>query len=249
MKESRQATFFDHLEELRRRLLVCVGVWLLFFGLAFWQAPTLIRFFLREAFRGIAGVNLYFFKPQEAFLLALDTGAIVALLATVPVILLEAVLFLFPGCTRRERRGMIAATFASVVLAAAGSAFGWFFLRPFCFNFFFALMDRFSGLLNPGVTLSMAIGTLSAIRLILTLILACALAFQLPVVMLLLYFFRIVPRETLARSRPFMYPIVLIVAAIITPPDVLSQILVSLPLIALFEATLLICRFIPVDAR
>ena len=249
MSDSRQGTFFDHLEELRRRLLACVGAWLVFFALAFWQAPTLIRFFLREAFRGVDGVNLYFFKPQEAFLLALDTGAIVALLATVPLILLEAVLFLFPGCTRRERRGIVAATLASVALAAAGAAFGWFFLRPFCFNFFFAVMGRFSGLLNPGVTLSMAIGTLSAIRLILTLILACALAFQLPVVMLLLYYFSIVSREALARSRPFMYPIVLIVAAIITPPDVLSQILVSIPLLFLFEATLLVCRAFPVKAR
>jgi sec-independent protein translocase protein TatC len=246
MSDSRNAIFFDHLEELRRRLLACAAAWLAFFAVAFFLSPTILRFFLREAFRGVSSVDLYFFKPQEAFVLALDIGAIAALVAVVPLIVIQVALFAFPGCTRRERTGLVFAFSSSFVLAVAGTAFGWFFLRPFCLNFFLATIERFSGLLDPGLKITAAIGALSAIRLVLTLVAACAIAFQLPVVLLLLHYLGVVSRASLARGRPYMYIAILVVAAIITPPDVLSQILVAAPLVVLYELTVAVSALFPV---
>ncbi len=161
----------------------------------------------------------------------LKLGLILAVIAAMPVILYQLAGFVAPGLYEHERRACRRVIWAALGLFLAGASLGLFLVTP--------LMMRFSAQF-ASEALSPVIGIGGFVNLVGLLTLSFGIMFQLPVVMVFLVRFGVVELATLRRSRPFAVTIIFILAAILTPPDIVSQLLLGVPTWLLFEIALLI---------
>ena len=224
----------DHLDELRRRVIAVLVVFSSASAAAFAFSEK-IAAFLMNPVAGF-GVKLYTFAPAEKFMaylhLAVWTGAVFS----APFSLLQAGIFVGPALRDGERRYALAALLAVPALFLAGAAMAYRFLASAVLGFF--LSFGASDAVEPLWGLREYLGMLSGMMVV------SGLLLQLPLVMLILYAAGIAtPKET-ARFRPQIVILVFLVAGVCTPPDVISQLALGIPLYLLFETTLLIGRFI-----
>jgi sec-independent protein translocase protein TatC len=212
-------SLLDHFAELRRRILVVSAFVLIASILCFLKAESILEYVTR-------GYTLIYTHPSEGmmahFRIALTAGFIIAS----PVMLYQAVAFLAPALTRREKRVLLVAGLLMLLLLGGGLSFAWYVAFPVAMEFF----DRFaSGNLQPYINISEYLSFLSG------LLLGFGLTFQLPLVFWVLGAFRILTSRFLRANRKYAVLLIFIVAAIATPPDVISQILMALPLLFLYE--------------
>ncbi len=177
-------------------------------------------------------VRLYTFAPAEKFMAYLHLAAWTGLVATTPFFCLQAALFAWPGLRGRERR-YAAATLAVVpALFFAGAAASYRLLAPVVFGFFLSFAS------GDGVTALW--GFRQYLALLAGMMLATGLLLQMPLAMLALFATNLVSPEAVARTRPQAILLIFFLAAVATPPDVVSQVMLGIPLYLLFEATLFI---------
>ena len=228
MKAVTEGSFWDHLEELRWRILK---------SLAALIAATLGAFFFSR--RLIALVlatgpeTLQALAPTEAFVVHLKAALVAGIVIASPVVYYQFWRFVSPGLHGRERKPVLGATALSVLLFAGGVLFAWaLMLKPAI-----ALFRSFEGGRIVGAwSLSSYVGFLGRF------VLAFGLAFQLPIVVLLLASLGIVSPETMGRYRRHLIVGLLVAAALLTPPDPMTQLALSAPLYLLFELSLLLAR-------
>jgi sec-independent protein translocase protein TatC len=178
------------------------------------------------------GINLYTFSPAEKFMAHLHIAVVAGAAATTPFFALQAALFVWPGLMGRER------SFARFILLAvpslfiAGSVAAYKFLAPVAMRFFlsFASGDGVGALWGFREYLSLLAG----------LMFAAGVSLQAPVIMLALFALGVTSPERVASARPYMILLIFFLAAVLTPPDITSQIMLGVPLYLLFEATLLV---------
>lgn len=229
----KEKTSLEHLEELRRRLLISLGtIGVLGVGLYFVSGPLLD--FLILPLQGLTGTELYFHSPYEAFLTRLKVSFFTALLAASPVLFTELWLFLAPGLYRHEKKILLRLALTSAFLFLFGTAFAFWILIPMGLRFLLSFQTEFlKPLLGIGSYLSFLIGT----------VLASGVLFVLPVVMLGLVRLGIVSAENLRKARRVVVVLIFILAAVLTPsPDPVTQLFFALPLLVLFEGCLWISR-------
>ncbi len=222
--------FWEHIEALRRVLL---QVALLLFG------STLLLFcFHRALFHFILtplGTPLYLFGPLEGFHAALKLSFSLAVVLTSPFSCLLLLRFFLPALKRREKRIVLPFLLLSTLFITAGILFGYFLTLPLVMAFFLTFNQEIgANLWSMSHTLNLA----------LTLIFAHAVAFELIAALLLSVHLRVITAAQLVRSRRLIYLLILILAAILTPPDIVSQLLLALPLGLFFEGTLLYAHFL-----
>ncbi|MBX5464272.1 MAG: twin-arginine translocase subunit TatC [Clostridia bacterium] len=228
-----QLTVLEHLEELRRRLVIAilaavagaVGGWFV--------APAGVSFLLRPA-RALH-VQMIYLTPSELFWVYLRVGVIVGLVAVSPVILYQLGAFVWPGLRPQERRMVLLIFPAVVVLFLAGSAFAYFVVIPYVLRFFL-------GLSFPGVRPTLSVQ--SVLGFILNLVWPFGLVFEWPAAVAGLAGIGLVTAQQLARLRRYAILLIFIVAAIITPPDPISQIVTAIPMLGLYEASVWIARLV-----
>ena len=235
-EKSRRAgsSFFDHLEALRWTLLWGIGVYAVLFFPAWFAAP-----YLRDRLLDFAappGFKLHYFTLLEPFFVQLKVALALDLLVSLPVWLKLLWDFVTPALRERERRIGRIPVIAGTFLAAAGAAVGIFFIVPAVVRFSLSFV---SDALDP------VIGIGSFIDFALLAALGGALLFQFPLVLLAMVAAGAVRIETLRRRRGEVLIALLIAGALLTPPDVVSQILLTVPSYLLFEATLLVARLLP----
>jgi sec-independent protein translocase protein TatC len=181
------------------------------------------------------GVALYTFDPAEKFLaylhLAVWTGAVVS----APFCLLQIGLFVWPGLKGKERRWTAAALVVVPVLFIAGAAAAYRFLSPTVLRFFLGF--------GSGDGIQPLWGFKEYLALLFSLMLAAGLLLQAPLLLLFAFALGIVTPKTAARFRPHIIILIFLAAALCTPPDVISQVALGVPLYLLFELTLFIGRF------
>ncbi|HBP06314.1 twin-arginine translocase subunit TatC [Victivallaceae bacterium BBE-744-WT-12] len=223
------AGFLTHLEALRQvlwRSVAAVGVLLV---PGFFAAPEVLGFLVR--FTCPPDFKLNYFTPMEPLIVQLKLGLFLAVVAAMPVILRQAARFVAPALYEHERRAAGRAVAAATLLFLAGAAVGLFLVVP--------LMMKFSAA-YASESLAPVIGIGSFVNLVGLLALSFGVMFQLPVVMVLLVRCGVVEVGTLKRSRPLAVTVIFILAALLTPPDVVSQLLLGVPTWLLFEAALLV---------
>ena len=223
------AGFLTHLEALRQvlwRSVAAVGVLLV---PGFFAAPEVLGFLVR--FTCPPDFKLNYFTPMEPLIVQLKLGLFLAVVAAMPVILRQAARFVAPALYEHERRAAGRAVAAATLLFLAGAAVGLFLVVP--------LMMKFSAA-YASESLAPVIGIGSFVNLVGLLALSFGVMFQLPVVMVLLVRCGVVEVGTLKRSRPLAVTVIFILAALLTPPAVVSQLLLGVPTWLLFEAALLI---------
>ena len=219
----------DHLEALRWTLLWCLGSTVLLTIPGVFFASPLLMWYVRQVCP--EGVALHYFTPLEPLIVELELGLLLGTLASLPVILIKLGEFIAPGLYGNERRWCLFFIVSSLLLMGIGLAVALGAVVP--------IVMRFSGsYASDG--LKPVIGLAGFLRMAGLLAAGFAVIFELPVALLLAIRFGLVRVETLRRRRPLLVVLLFTGAALLTPPDVVSQLLLALPGWLLFEATLLI---------
>lgn len=232
--------FFAHLLELRNRLLYAVlSVIIIFLGL-FSFSHELYHLVAEPLILQMpAGTSMISTKPAGTFFTPMKLAMMVSIFLAAPYILYQAWAFVAPGLYSHERRFAFPLLVSSVFLFYGGIAFAYYFLLPLMFKFLIALTPE-------GVQMMTDIG--EYLDFVLGIFLAFGVAFQVPVVVILLCWVGMVTPEQLAGARRYVIVGAFVVAAIITPPDVISQFSLAVPMALLYEAGLFVARYM-VKAR
>ena len=235
-----QAPLLDHLIELRTRLLRAVLALGLAFCVCLYFANDIFGFLVRpltEAFPPGQG-RLIYTKLYEAFFVELKVALFAAFFISFPVIANQLWAFVAPGLYAKEKKAFLPFLIATPVLFISGAALAYYVVMPTAFHW----MIGFQGV-RGGLKLEALPGTADYLSLVMQFIFAFGICFLLPVLLLLLERAGIVSREQLAKSRRYVIVGITVVAAVLTPPDVVSQLLLAVPMLILFEGTLLFMWF------
>ncbi len=234
-----QAPLLDHLVELRGRLVRCVLALAVGFGIGLFFADHIYGFLVRplEAAFPPGEGRLIYTQLYEAFFVELKVALFAGFCLTFPIIANQLWAFVAPGLYAREKKAFLPFLFATPVLFLAGAALAYYVVMPTAFVFFIG----FEGV-TGGIPLEALPAAGEYLSLVMQFILAFGISFLLPVLLLLLNRAGIVSRAQLAGVRRYIIVGVVAVAAVITPPDPGSQLLLAIPLLLLFEGSLLIMR-------
>ncbi|MFQ6760566.1 MAG: twin-arginine translocase subunit TatC [Alphaproteobacteria bacterium] len=233
--KNKRMTLMEHFSELRRRFLWCVFIFLVAFVFAWYVAPSVLEFLSMPLLKIWDG-NLLYNGITDGLMIRLSLSGTVAILITLPVILWHVWAFVEPGLKEREKKFIWPMMIASPILFVIGAAFAFYILFPSVFGFFIELNQNTP---VPAVFLPAVRDYLSfAIRLLRVF----GVAFQLPILMILLNRIGVLPRRKVVAMRRYAIVILVVVAAVLTPPDVVSQILLAVPMWGLFELSILFMR-------
>ncbi len=233
--KNKRMTLMEHFSELRRRFLWCVFIFLVAFVFAWYVAPSVLEFLSMPLLKIWDG-NLLYNGITDGLMIRLSLSGTVAILITLPVILWHVWAFVEPGLKEREKKFIWPMMIASPILFVIGAAFAFYILFPSVFGFFIELNQNTP---VPAVFLPAVRDYLSfAIRLLRVF----GVAFQLPILMILLNRIGVLPRRKVIAMRRYAIVILVVVAAVLTPPDVVSQILLAVPMWGLFELSILFMR-------
>ena len=227
-------TLSGHLRELRRRVLICVVLLLVVFGVCLGFAPRIVTL-LTDMGTRYAYVYVYI-APQELLLVYLNVALVASLMLCFPVLAYEAYAFCSPGLTGRERFFVVSSLLAGTAFFALGIAFARFISLPFVLRF----LIQFTGQVDVSASISIQ----QYVGFLLTVFVVFGLVFELPVISVLLTSLGLIRAEWLLKARKVMIVVIFLLAAIITPPDVVSQIMVAVPMIALYELSIFLSRLV-----
>lgn len=236
--EASKAPLLDHLIELRTRLLRCVVYFVLGFAASFSFADEIFAFLTRPliaAFGPGVEARLIYTKLYEAFFVNIKVAAFAAICITFPLIANELWRFVAPGLYRREQKALLPFLLATPVLFTMGAALAYYGVMPAAFRFFLGFQRTDVGGLNQQALPAMG----EYLSLVMDLILGFGVAFLLPVLLMLLERAGIVTRNQLKAGRRYAIVAAFAIAAVLTPPDIWSQFALAIPLILLYELSII----------
>jgi sec-independent protein translocase protein TatC len=246
--EESQAPLMEHLIELRRRLIWAIVAFFAAFLLCFFYAKELfnllvIPFKWAVTWAGLPHdkVELIYTAPQEFFFTQVKVAMFGGMLLAFPVIATQVYKFVAPGLYRNERKAFLPFLFASPLLFLTGAALVYFFFTPMVMWFFLAMQQTGP---ESEVQISLLPKVSEYLSLIMTLIFSFGLVFQLPVVTSLLVRAGLLTEAGLKDKRKWAIVIAFVAAAVLTPPDPVSQIGLALPTILLYEVSIFLARVI-----
>lgn len=241
--DASKAPLMDHLIELRRRLLYCVVALLVAFGIAYTQAERVFGILVQplvQAFGPEAQGKLIFTKLYEAFFVEIKVAAFTAFVLAFPVIANQLWGFVAPGLYKNEKRAFLPFLIATPILFTLGASLAYFVVMPTAFKFFLAFQHGSS---VTGLAQEALPSMDEYLSLVMHFIIAFGVSFLLPVLLMLLERAGIVSRKQLIAGRRYAIVGAFVIAAVLTPPDVLSQCMLALPLIGLYEASIIAIWF------
>ncbi len=234
----------DHLIELRNRLIYSVAALFVGFLACFFFAADIFTFLVRPLADILAeeeGRRMIFTGLPEKFFVHVKVAFFAGAFLSFPFIASQLWIFVAPGLYRNEKKAFLPYLIVTPILFFLGGALVYYFIFPLAWKFFLAF-ETPGGPGELAVELEARVG--EYLSLVMTLIFAFGLCFQLPVLLTLLARVGIVSAKGLARRRKYALVIVFIVAAVLTPPDVISQIGLALPIILLYEISILSVRLV-----
>ena len=223
-----------HLRELRNRILVCVILLVVVFGVCLSFAPHIVTALTNMGQR--YNYVYVYIAPQELFLVYMNVALVGAVVVCFPVLAYQIYAFCSPGLSRKERGYISGSLVAGALCFLAGVAFAYFISLPFMLRF----LIQFTG----EVDVSASISIQQYVSFLLTVFVIFGLVFELPVVSVLLTGLGLVRAEWLVKGRKVMVVIIFVLAAIITPPDIVSQVMVAVPMLALYEISIALSRVV-----
>ena len=232
--EEKDRTFWNHLEELRKRLIISVvSVFVTSFVCYFFSGRIIS--FLTAPLAALAQ-KAYFLSPYDAFLIKLQVSFWGGVFLSAPLLLTETWLFIAPGLYAKERKAFLFLLFSSVALFLLGLSLAFFAVIPVTLRFFLGFSTPE---LSPLISIEKYLG------FVIWMGLAFGLAFETPLFLVGLVKFGILEIEQLQKMRRYIIVGIFIFSAVVTPsPDPLSQCLLAVPLWILFEASLVIGRMV-----
>jgi len=246
--EASSAPLIEHLIELRRRLMWSIGGFFIAFIGCFFVAKHLFnllvipfKWSVEWAGLDVSKVELIYTAPQEFFFTQVKLAMFGGMLIAFPLIATQVYKFIAPGLYRNERAAFLPFLIASPVLFLTGAALVYFFFTPMVMWFFLS-MQQSGG--DGQVQISLLPKVSEYLSLIMTLIFSFGLVFQLPVVTSLMARVGLLSSQALKEKRKWAIVIAFVVAAVLTPPDPISQISLAIPTIILYEVAIWAARLI-----
>ena len=232
--DDKEESLIQHLEALRSVLVKS------FAALAICLLPMffLVPYFMNALIKVIVGDNeivLNYFSPMEVFLIQMKAGIVLAFVLAFPFIVYQVRKFVLPALYEHERKFLGFLVFFATILFVMGAAFCVFCIMPLIMNFSASFS---TAQLEP------TLGLGNFVNLCAGLMLAFGLMFQMPLVVLTGVKFGLVSVKTLENMRPYIIVVILILAAVFTPPDVVSQLMLGVPTWLLFEAGIFVAKII-----
>jgi sec-independent protein translocase protein TatC len=237
--DASKAPLLDHLIELRTRLLRCVLAFFICFILAFSQADRVFGILVQplvDAYGPGSVGKLIYTKLYEAFFVEIKVAAFAGLCLSFPIIANQLWAFVAPGLYRREKQAFLPFLLATPLLFTAGASLAYFFVMPTAFKFFLSFQSDAS---VNGISQEALPAMGEYLDLATSLILAFGISFLLPVLLMLLERAGIVNRTQLKAGRRYAIVAAFAIAAVLTPPDVWSQFALAIPLILLYELSII----------
>lgn len=229
-------TLVQHFAELRRRILWVALIFVAGFGAGWFLSPALQRFLTTPLMSVWPGGTMLYTGLADGLMIQFSLAAGVALMVAAPAALWHAWAFVAPGLKQNEKNVIWPILLMSPILFVAGAAFAFYVLFPIAFKFFVNLNQSapVPSVLMPAAReyLSFAIGLLKVF----------GVAFQLPLVLILLNRIGILRRSAAVRMRRYAIVLIVAAAAVLTPPDIVSQVVLAVPMWALFEISLFFMR-------
>lgn len=225
-------SLISHIEALRSMILKCLTAIAVVLPFTFFIAPKALNLFI-DIIIADSPVKLNYFSPMEVFLIQIKTAIILDIILCFPYIIKKVWDFVLPALYENEKKIIKPVIILSTTLFIAGMLFCTFVILP--------LIIRF-GLSFATPNIQAVFGISNIVTLSLWMAVAFGAMFQIPLVVYYLIKFEVIEYETVSDKRPYVIVILLILAAIFTPPDVVSQILLFIPTYALFELGLLFAR-------
>jgi sec-independent protein translocase protein TatC len=220
----------QHLEELRKAIIITLGIFLLFFLLAFIYVQDIYHLLVKDL-----PFKLALLGPSDILMVYLMIASVVALAATMPVAAHQVWRYISPGLTAKERKVTLAYVPALFILFIVGISFGYFILFPLVMNFLMSLSDDM---------FTTFFTTEKYFRFLLNMTLPFGFLFELPVVIMFLTSLGIINPYLLTKIRKYAYFVLIITSVLITPPDFISDILVIIPLLLLYESSITLSKFV-----
>ena len=225
----------EHLRELRYRLIVSIIAFLIGTGVAFYFAKYVFELLKEPVIRFYPDVELITLSPTEPLFILIKISIAVGFILAMPVILYQMWRFIEPALYSHEKRMFIPLVLSSILLFLLGAAFAYFVVLPLALKF----------LLGLGFTQLMATPYLSVdmyVSFVLKMIIAFGIAFQMPIVLYILQKAGIITPEHLAKFRKYFIVVAFLIGAIIAP-DVSTQVLMAIPLLVLYEISVLLGKY------
>ncbi|MEH7885787.1 twin-arginine translocase subunit TatC [Bacillus sp. JJ1609] len=222
--EDKELNLVDHLDELRKRLIISVVAFIVFFGLGFYFVEDIYHYFVRDL-----DVKLIVLGPSDIIWIYFMLATIIAIAGTIPVLALQIWLFVKPALMPNERKISLAYIPALFVLFVVGLAFGYFVIFPNVLNF---LVELSGDMLVTNFTAD------RYFKFIMNMTIPFGVLFELPVVVMFLTSLGVINPYVLTKIRKYAYFVLIVIAIVISPPDFMSDFLVMIPLLLLYEISI-----------
>ncbi len=219
-----------HLKEIRNRIALCAVVFVVAFFVCFAFIKPLATGLLEMGRAG--GFQYVYLSPSELLTSYIKLSMILAVVIVSPMIIYQAWSFVAPALTKREKRAIAPALAGGLVFFAMGAVFSYFVALPFMIQF---LVNY-----SQSDMISSAISVASYLDFMISMLLTFGLVFEEPMLAFVLSSLGILSPDLLRKVRSYAIPIVFVIAAIITPPDVVSQVMIAVPMLALYELSIVI---------
>ena len=244
--EASRMPLLDHLVELRNRLMYSIGAIFIAFVVCYFFAGQIYNILMHPLVEalGTEGRRMIFTAPQEAFFTQVRLAFWAAALLSFPVIATQVWMFVAPGLYKHEKKAFMPFLVATPVLFAIGGSFVYYFIMPLALKFF-AGFETVGG--DGVLPIQLETKVSEYLSLVMTLIFAFGIAFELPVLLTLLGRVGIASSAGLASKRKYAIVAMFVFAAVVTPPDVISQVGLAVPLILLYEISILSVKMIERD--
>jgi sec-independent protein translocase protein TatC len=236
----------DHLVELRTRLLWSMGGFLVAFFVCYHFSGDIYSFLARplaEVLESKTGTPraLIYTQLFEAFFTYVRVAFFGAAFISFPLVATQLWLFVAPGLYRSEKRALLPFLAATPILFVAGAALAYYFVFPFAWRFFLSFESQTGG---GGIPIELMPKVGEYLDLVMKLIFAFGIAFQLPVALSLMAKVGIISSKGLKRYRRYAYVGMFVIAAVLAPPDVITQCGLALPLIGLYEISIVAAKMV-----
>jgi sec-independent protein translocase protein TatC len=228
--EDKELQLVDHLDELRKRIIIAALAFVAFFIVGFIYVGDIYKWFVRDL-----DVKLIVLGPSDIIWVYFMIATVIAIAGTIPVLAIQLWMFVKPALKPIERKITLSYIPALFLLFIVGLAFGYFVIFPMVLEF----------LVNMGADMFVTNFTADRyFRFIMNMTLPFGILFELPAVVMFLTSLGIINPFVLAKIRKYAYFVLILIAIVITPPDFMSDFVVTLPLLLLYEISINLSKFV-----
>ena len=228
--EDIELNLIDHLDELRNRLIITAVAFLIFLVGVFFFVKDIYLYFTRDLQE-----QLIVLGPSDIMWIYFTIASVIAIACTIPVLALQIWLFVKPALKKHEQKIALLYIPALFLLFIGGLAFGYFIIFPLVLNF---LVELGSGVMDMSFTVE------RYFKFIINMSLPFGVLFELPIVMMFLTSLGILNPYVMAKIRKYAYFVLIVIAIVITPPEFMSDFIVSVPLLLLYEISISLSKFV-----